>query len=241
LLEVEGVAADALPSDPSPFKAVSVGAPLSGQQVAIQAGDGGFARESMVGEILIKSPSLMMGYYRNPAETAKVLIDGWLHTGDLGFINNGRLFITGRSKEMIIKRGRNYYPYEIERAAANVNKIRKGCLVAFDCSNPETGTEDLVVVAETRETEREARRQIEQTISAEVLSTVGIKPDRILLVPPRTIPKTSSGKLQRLLCKQRYIEGTLIKGFSDCWFIPVKTMVGSFIGEQRFRLRARKV
>jgi acyl-CoA synthetase (AMP-forming)/AMP-acid ligase II len=241
LLEVEGVAADALPSDPSPFKAVSVGVPLSGQQVAIQARDGGFVRESMVGEILIKSPSLMMGYYRNPTETAKVLIDGWLHTGDLGFISNGRLFITGRSKEMIIKRGRNYYPYEIERAAANVNKIRKGCLVAFACSNPETGTEDLVMVAETRETEREAKRQIEQTVSAEVLSTVGIKPDRILLVPPRTIPKTSSGKLQRLLCKQRYIEGTLIKGFSDCWFIPVKTMVGSFIGEQRFRLRARKV
>jgi fatty-acyl-CoA synthase len=241
LLEVEGAAADALPSDPSPFKAVNVGAPLSGQQVAIQTGDGGFARERMVGEILIKSPSLMMGYYRSPAETAKVLIDGWLHTGDLGFISNGRLFITGRSKEMIIKRGRNYYPYEIERAAANVNKIRKGCLVAFACSNPETGTEDLVMVAETRETEREAKHQIEQAVSAEVLSTVGIKPDRILLVPPRTIPKTSSGKLQRLLCKQRYIEGTLVKGFSDCWFIPVKTMVGSFIGEQRFRLRARKV
>ncbi len=237
-LEMEGRAAPAAAGDDFPYQAVSVGAPLLGQQVAIRA-NGGMAREKQVGEVVIKSPSLMSGYHRNPEATAEVLRDGWLHTGDLGFIQNGRLFITGRAKEMIIKRGRNYYPYDIERAGSCVSGVRKGCLVAFSVSNPDSGTEDLVVVAETRETDEGRKRQLAQAICSEVLAAVGLRPDRTLLVPPRSIPKTSSGKLQRLLAKRRYQEGGLVKGTSERWFNPVKTLVGSFIGNQRFRLRAR--
>jgi acyl-CoA synthetase (AMP-forming)/AMP-acid ligase II len=238
-LEVDQLVVDADPDDPAPYQAVSVGRPITGQQVAISANGKGFAKEREVGEIVIKSPSLTDGYYRNSEDTNKVLKDGWLHTGDLGFIKNGQLYITGRAKEMIIKRGRNYYPYDIERAAARVEGVRKGCLVAFANHNDETGTEDLVLVVETRETDSNKIKQMEQSVGGEVLSVIGIKPDNIVFVPPRSIPKTSSGKLQRLLCRQRYIEGSLVKGLSERWLTPMKTVVGSFIGNQRFRMRVR--
>lgn len=238
-LEVDGLAVNARKDDPSPYQAVSVGAPLAGQEVAVSGCNGRFARESEVGEVMVKSPSLMQGYYRNREQTAEAIKDGWLLTGDLGFIKNGRLFITGRAKEMIIKRGRNYYPYDIERAASTVAGVRKGCLAAFAARNPETGTEDLVVVAETRETDGRRKRQMERAVGAVVLSTIGIKPDKILLVPPRSIPKTSSGKLQRLQCRQRYNDGTLVKAVPERWLAPLIAIVGSFIGHQRFRLRAR--
>ncbi len=241
-LEVDRQVVTAGREDPFPYQAISVGAPILGQEVAISADGGeggGFARENEVGEILIKGPSLMLGYYRNPEATAEAIRDGWLHTGDLGFISRGRLFITGRAKEMIIKRGRNYYPYDIERAASRVEGVRKGCLVAFSTPNRETGTEDLVLVAETRETDEGRKRQMETTIAAEVLASVGVRPDRTVLVPPRTIPKTSSGKLQRLLARRRFIEGTLVRGLSARWLAPVRTLLGSFIGNRRFRLRSR--
>ncbi len=237
-LEERRQAVPADKKDEFPYLAVSVGSPILGQEVAIKA-DSGFAREKQVGEIIIKSPSLMTGYYRNPEASAEVIKDGWLHTGDLGFIQDGRLFVTGRAKEMIIKRGRNYYPYDIERAASSVQGVRKGCLVAFSTEGQKDGTEDLVIVAETRETDEGRKTQITKDIASEVLSSVGIRPDKVFLVPPRSIPKTSSGKLQRLLTKQRFTDGTLVKGMSERWFAPVKTLVGSFIGNQRFRLRVR--
>jgi fatty-acyl-CoA synthase len=238
-LETEGAAVDADGDDPFPFQAVSVGFPLAGQEIVIAGQNGSPALEREVGEILVKSPSLMQGYYHNEEETAKVIKGGWLHTGDLGFVYRERLFITGRAKEMIIKRGRNYYPYDIERAASEVKGVRKGCLAAFAIPNGETGTEDLVLVCETRETEEQRKQQIEKAIASEVLGAIGAKPDHVLLVPPRSIPKTSSGKLQRLLCRQRYLDGTLVKGVTERWLTPVKTLVGSFLGHQRFRLRAR--
>ncbi len=238
-LEAEQKVIPAHDNDEFPYLAISVGAPILGQQVAIKSEGSGFARQKQVGEILIKSPSLMTGYYRNPEATDEVIKDGWLYTGDLGFIDDGKLFVTGRAKEMIIKRGRNYYPYDIERAASSVHGVRKGCLVAFSTSGQNNGTEDLVIVAETRETDDGRKDKISKDIASEVLSSVGVRPDKVFLVPPRSIPKTSSGKLQRLLTKRRFTEGTLVKGMSERWFAPVKTLVGSFIGNQRFRLRVR--
>jgi len=130
--------------------------------------------------------------------------------------------------------------YDIERAAAQVAGLRKGCLAAFSVPNEETGTEDLILVAETRETDPASLDKLEKAIAAEIISSIGTRPDQTLLLPPRSIPKTSSGKVQRLLCKQRYMEDKLVKSGVERWFNPVKTIVGSFIGNQRFRLRDRK-
>jgi acyl-CoA synthetase (AMP-forming)/AMP-acid ligase II len=239
MLEVERRVKTARKDDPHPVKAVSVGSPIAGQELAIRNHDGSIADEGYVGEITIKSPSLMKSYHLNPDATAEVIKEGWLYTGDLGFVQNGRLFVTGRAKEMIIKRGRNYYPYDIERAAAKVAGVRKGCLVAFSIPNRKTGTEDLILLAETKEKTESRKKEVEKAISNEVLSTVGLKPDKTVLVPPRSIPKTSSGKIQRLLAKRRFMEGNLVKGASERWLTPVRTLFGSFLGNKRFRLRAR--
>lgn len=237
-LELERQIRPASEKDSSPYCAISVGSPIAGQEVAIEGAGGKILNENQVGEILVKSPSLMTHYYNNPEATKEILKNGWLHTGDLGFINKGRLFVTGRAKEMIIKRGRNYYPYDIERAAGQVKGVRKGCLAAFSCQNPHSGTEDLVLVAETREKHPQVKDQIKKEITSEILGSVGIKPDRVLVVPPRSIPKTSSGKIQRLMCKQFLEDGTLVKNMPDRILTPMKTMVGSLVGRRKFKKRS---
>ena len=223
-----------------PYNAVSVGYPLAGQQVAIEGPEGGFLEEGCVGEILVKSPSVTEGYFHNEEETARVLKDGWLHTGDLGYVSDRRLFVTGRKKEMIIKRGRNYYPYDIERVASSVTGVRKGCLAAFACYNGDTGTEDLVLVAETRETDRKEQERIETEINSELLAGLGIRADKLLLVPPRTIPKTSSGKIQRVNCRDKFLAGDLQPDRFSAMLSPVKNAISSFIGHQAFRFRRKE-
>ena len=238
-LERDGKVAPANGSGKLPYNAVSVGYPLAGQQVAIEGPSGGFLDEGVVGEILVKSPSATAGYYRNDEESARVLKDGWLHTGDLGYISDRRLFVTGRKKEMIIKRGRNYYPYDIERVASGVAGVRKGCLAAFACHNGETGTEDLVLIAETRETDRKEQERMETAINSELLAGLGIRADKLVLVPPRTIPKTSSGKIQRVTCREKFMKGELEPDRISAMLSPVKNAISSFIGHQTFKFRRK--
>jgi fatty-acyl-CoA synthase len=239
-LEAERTAKPAGVNDQFPYQAVSVGTPIQGQEVAIVDAHAQRVAQDQVGQILVRGSSLMLGYYNNPQATDAAIKDDWLHTGDLGFISGDRLFVTGRAKEMIIKRGRNYYPYDIERAASQVAGVRKGCLVAFSVPNPDSGTEDLILVAETREKDGKQQQKIVKQIAAEVLAAVGLRPDQTVLVAPRTLPKTTSGKLQRLLAKKRYEQGRLVKRLAARVVAPVKTLVGSFLGNRRFSKRNRK-
>lgn len=187
-------------------KVVSVGKPLPGQEISIVGADGEVLEEFHVGKIMIKSPSCMEGYFNNPEETEKVLQGGWLDTGDLGYMSSGRLYITGREKDLIIKMGRNYYPYDIERVAGEAEGVRNGCVAAFSVQNHETGSEDIVIMAETK-LKGVDLDAFKKRINASVLAALGVGADFIVPVPPKTIVKTSSGKIKRTDCQKIFWKG----------------------------------
>ncbi|QDQ39065.1 AMP-binding protein [Legionella geestiana] len=206
-LETEGYAEPAGSGDAVEF--VSLGRTIEDSEIRIVDAASQPVRERQIGEIQFRGASAMQGYYRNLKATAAAWHDGWWDTGDLGYIANGDLYITGRKKDLIIKAGRNLYPETIEDVTGKIPGIRRGCVVAFGVSNAHSGTEHLVIVAETADKSQEGLHALEGKITHEVSLALGVPPDKVVLVPPQSIPKTSSGKLQRSACKQAYLKGDL--------------------------------
>ena len=164
------------------------------------------------GTLQFRGPSAFKGYFRNPEATARVkLADGWVDTGDLAYMIDGEVFITGRVKDLIIKGGRNYYPHEIEAAAGAVAGVRQGCVAAFALRDEAAGTESVVVVAETKERNPEKRELLTRAIGEAIAAAVGIPPDRVVLTTPGAVPKTSSGKIRRGETRELLLGGGLGK------------------------------
>jgi acyl-CoA synthetase (AMP-forming)/AMP-acid ligase II len=163
--------------------------------VRIIGEDGEPLPERRVGEILVRAPTLMQGYCDDPVATAEALRDGWLHTGDLGYLDEAGLFVTGRKKEIIIKGGHNLIPSVIEEIASGVEGVRTGCVVAVGVRSPEDETELVHVVAETK-LERPEHEALAERVRAALFAN-GIAIDRVILVPPGALPKTTSGKPRR--------------------------------------------
>jgi fatty-acyl-CoA synthase len=208
--EREGRAVPAAPDEPNVLRFVANGTPLPGHEVRLLDDDGHPVGERVQGRIFFRGLSKTAGYYRNlPATAAVTTEDGWMDTGDLGYWAEGELFVTGRRKDCIIKSGRNIIPQEVEAAAAEAQGVRRGCIAAFGTVDPETGTERLVVVAETRATDSSERRRIEADIMQRIDAVLGMPPDRVELVPPQSIPKTSSGKIRRSEVRSLYERGKL--------------------------------
>ncbi len=229
-LEEDHQAVDSAGTDSKTYiDLVSVGYPLVGQEVRIVDDRSVTLREREVGEILVKSPSRTIGYYKNKQATDNAIKDEWLYTGDMGFVLDGLLFISGRKKEIIIKRGKNIYPYDVERIASTVKGVRIGCCAAFAVENFNTGTEDLVLVCESVIKEKTKLDELKKNINAEILARLGIAPDDIRIVPKGTIPKTTSGKLQRLFCKRIYLEGDFFLLKRKNRVVLVKTVIMSSI------------
>ena len=183
-----------------------LGEPIGDLKVRIVDPGGDDVRgEREVGEIEVTGSSITAGYYRNPTATAGTFHDGWLRTGDLGYQTGGQLVVCGRHKDMIIVGGRNVFPEDIERAVATVPGVRQGNVIAFGVEGRK-GREGVVVVAETREAEH---HPIRKGVAAAVRQSVGLAIEDLVLVEAGSLPKTSSGKLQRSLCRRRYLEAEL--------------------------------
>jgi len=159
------------------------------------------------GFLQFRGPSATSGYYRNPRAT-EALFDGeWLRTGDRAYLAEGRLYLTGREKDIIIRGGRNVSPYELEEAVGDLPGVRRGCVAVFGSKDAQSGTEKVVVLAETRETEPAKLEALRQRINELALVLIGMPADDIVLAPPQSVPKTSSGKIRRAASREYYEGG----------------------------------
>jgi len=191
------------------LEVVACGRPLPGYRIRVVDESGRALPERHEGLVQFQGPSATQGYYRNPQASAALVRDGWHDTGDRGYLAGGDIHITGRVKDLIIRGGRNLYPYEIEQAVGEVAGIRKGCVAAFAAADPRTGSERLVVVAETRETDPARRAGLGQRVRERATELTGLPPDEVVLAPPGAVLKTSSGKIRRAATRERYLAGRL--------------------------------
>jgi 1-acyl-sn-glycerol-3-phosphate acyltransferase len=227
----QGLAVPAAPEDETAIAFVSSGPPIPRHEVRIVDESGEETMDRTEGFLWFRGPSATSGYYRNAKATEALLPLGsahgegqyaWVNSGDRAYRADGEIYVTGRVKDIIIKGGRNLYPHEVEELAAGAEGIRKGCIVAFGLKDAGSGTEKLVLVAETREGNAVRRGVIASSITELVTRGLGLPPDRVELIPPGSIPKTSSGKLRREETKQLYLAGTLSASRAPAWLQIVR-------------------
>jgi fatty-acyl-CoA synthase len=206
VLETEQYAAPAPEGAETTRRLARLGRPVPGLEIRVvdvETGHGRHDRE--VGELEIRGSSVTSGYYKQPDATADAFHDGWLRTGDLAYVLEGELVVCGRIKDVIIVGGRNVFPEDVERAVADIEGVRAGNVIAFGVDG-RAGKEGLVVVAETKSDDP---RRTRSWVAERIRDTIGLPAKDIVLVAPGTLPKTSSGKLQRSLCRDRYLEAAL--------------------------------
>jgi 1-acyl-sn-glycerol-3-phosphate acyltransferase len=201
--------ARAVRAGPQAAAFVSCGYALPGYRLRIVNTQGAEVPERIEGDLQFSGPSATSGYYRNPRATAGLLRGAWRNTGDRAYLAAGELYVTGRAKDIIIRRGRHFYPEQIEGAVGEVQGVRRGCVVAFGTRDAATGTERLVVVVETRETAPERCSELKSRIAERITAAIGEPADEICLAVPRSVAKTSSGKLRRAATREAYAQGLL--------------------------------
>jgi fatty-acyl-CoA synthase len=205
-----GVDGDRLASEgivePGGKEIVSAGPPLAGMGVEVRDDHGTAQPPGHVGHIFVSGPSIMAGYFGRPDLTNRVLQDGWLNTGDRGFIHDGELYVCGRQKDIVIVRGANHAPEEFEAALEGLPGVRTGCAVAVGFVPPGDDDEALAMLVETTS---DATPDLAQDVASRVQQNTGILPAHVELLAPGTLPRTSSGKLRRREALNQWLTGKL--------------------------------
>ena len=213
---------------------VACGQPLPGYQIRIVDAAGRELPEREEGHLEFRGPSTTIGYFRN-AEATRRLFDGpWLDSGDLAYVAEGDVYLTSRVKDIIIRGGRNLYPHEVEEAVGNIPGIRRGCVAVFGSPDPASGTERVIVVAETRELDAAALEALQASVREVTTDLLGMPPDEAVLAPAHSVLKTSSGKIRRAAVRELFEKGRIGQRPRAVWLQIARVSLASF----RPRLRS---
>jgi len=193
---------------PTRYRAiVNCGKAVKDMAIEVRSEDGELLPDRQIGKVWCSGPSLMKEYFRDAQSTKECLIDGWLDTGDMGYLSNGYIFIVGRAKDMIIINGKNHWPQDIEWAVEQLPGFKSGDIAAFAVTTP-GGEESPAVLVQCRTSDERERQKLRDQIRDKVRSVTGMN-CVIELVPPRTLPRTSSGKLSRAKARNLYLSGEI--------------------------------
>ena len=233
-----GRAVPVAPADARALKVVCCGRTIAEHELRVVDAAGIELPERHEGRLQFRGPSATSGYYRNAGETGRLFAGEWLETGDLAYLANAELYLTGRAKDIIIRGGRNVYPYELEEAVGKVPGVRKGCVAVFGTSDPHSGTERVVVLAETREADAQKRQMIRRRINELAMERIGMPADDVVLAPPHTVLKTSSGKIRRAASREFYERGARQARPLPVWLQLARLAWAGFLPQLRRGLRA---
>jgi 1-acyl-sn-glycerol-3-phosphate acyltransferase len=228
-----GEAVEAAASDAAPLKVVACGTVIADHDLRVVDAAGLELPDRSEGQLQFRGPSATSGYYRNPQAT-KTLFDGeWVNTGDRAYLSEGRLYITGREKDIIIRGGRNISPYELEEGVGDLPGIRRGCVAVFGSADAAGGTERVVVLAETRERDAARHQELKTKINELAIGLIGAPVDDIVLAPPHTVPKTSSGKIRRVAARDYYERGPSAVKPQAVWLQFVRLLFAGALPQAR--------
>ncbi len=188
-------------------KIVNCGIALPDMEIEIRDEDDNVLPDRAIGRVLTRGPSIMTGYFRDAEATEACLKDGWLDTGDMGYLKDGAIYIVGRAKDMIIVNGKNHWPQDIEWAIEQLPGFKSGDIAAFAVTTPD-GEESPAVLVQCRTSDEEERAALVDAIKTRIKTLTGMN-CVVELVPPRTLPRTSSGKLSRSKARALYLSGEI--------------------------------
>ena len=221
-----GEAVEAKPEDASPLIVIGCGTPIPGHDIRVVDAAGLELPDRQEGLLQFRGPSSTSGYFHNPEATKTLFGSGdWVNTGDRAYLSEGTLFLTGREKDIIIRGGRNISPYELEQAVGDLAGVRRGCVAVFGSRDAAAGTERVVVLAEMRDQDPSRHEDLKRMINELAVGLIGAPADDIVLAPPATVPKTSSGKIRRNAAREYYERGPAAVAGGAVWLQFARLML----------------